>query len=115
MCLIQISRREKYLQPDCLSKLVSMSLMEQHQAVRVDRQDRIESLKCGLKQPNLSAKWHITKILPTDVETEHLNDHIDYLTKSLNKYRKFSQIFNCDFSYLNSLSKLKLQYFNCGS
>jgi hypothetical protein len=92
-----------------------MSITEQHQAMKVDGRNGINFVKCWLKQPNFSEKWHISKSLPTDVETGYLNDYIDYLTKILNNYRNFSQIFNCDFRYFNSLSKLKLQYFDCGS
>lgn len=94
---------------------MSMSIKEQHQPMKVDGANKINFVKCWLKQPNFSEKWHISKSLPTDVETGYLNDYIDYLIRTLNNYRNFNQIFNCDFSYLNRLSKVKLQYFDCGS
>jgi hypothetical protein len=111
MNLIPISRKEKYLKPSCRIKPVLMSITEQPQAVERERRN----LKFWLKQPNSLKKGHTSKILPTDVETRYVNDHIDYLNKNLNSYRNFRQIFHCDFSYLQFLSKLKLQYSNCGS
>ncbi len=115
MFLLKICREKKYLKPDSLIKLALMSITEQHQARKVDECNGIDFLKSWLKLPNFSEKWHISKTLPTDVETGYLNNYIDYLTKNLNNYRNFSQIFNCDFNYLNRLSKLNLQYFDCGS
>ncbi|OUL33101.1 hypothetical protein BV372_17290 [Nostoc sp. T09] len=106
MFLENICSDEKYLKSNCLIKVVSISITRQHQVIE---------LTCLLKQLSYSAKWHKDKSLPADVETGAVNSYIDYLIKNLNQYRNFSQIFKCDFSYFNGLSKLKLSYLDCGS
>ncbi|MDZ8053456.1 MAG: hypothetical protein RMX68_013885 [Aulosira sp. ZfuVER01] len=115
MFLKNTASDEKYLKFNSLIKAVSTFIAGQHQAIKVNWQKGINFLKCLVKQPNPSAKWHKSKILPTDVETEAVNGYIDYLIKNLNKCGNFSQIFKCDFRYFNDLSKLKLLYFDCGS
>ncbi|OUL32714.1 hypothetical protein [Nostoc sp. 106C] len=111
----RIRSDEEYLKPNCLIKAVSKSITGQHQAIGVNWQKEINFIKYSFEQPSSSAKWHKSESLPVDVETGAVNGYIDYLIKNLNKYRNFSQILKCDFSYFNSLSKLKLPYIDSGS
>ena len=106
---------QKYHYPDCLNKIVSISIPRQHQLIGVNGRNGINFLQCWVQQPNLSAKWHRTKSLSTDVKTQTTNGYMNYLMKNLNNYRNFSQKFNCDLSYFKGLSKLQLQYFTFGS
>jgi len=106
---------EKYLNDDWLMQRIFISSTVQHQAIELDWPNVIEFIRCWVQQPSSLAKQLKTKSIPIDVQTGPANDYIYHLIKNLHNYRNFSQIYNCVFSYLNRLSRLKLKYFDCDS
>ncbi|BAY96790.1 hypothetical protein NIES37_07270 [Tolypothrix tenuis PCC 7101] len=108
--------RDKYLKTHESIQTISLSETNQHPAVGVDEQNAIQSIRWWLTQLSSLVKQNKCKFIPTDVETRTANDYIYHLIKkNLNNSRNFSQIYDCVISYLNHLSRLKLQYFDCGS
>lgn len=114
MLLKSISKPKKSLKLDCLNTIVSQTITNQHQFISINYRNENNSLQCWVIQPSLPATWHNSKSLTPDVETVLTNGYMNKLIKILNIYHKLSQKFNCDLSYLNSLSKLKLQSFAYG-
>ena len=107
--------RDKYLKDNELIQTTFISKTRQHQAVAVDLRNAIISIRCWLKQRSYLAKQVKGKIIPTGVETRTANDYIYHLIKNFKNNCNFCQIYNCILSYLNRLSRLKLQNFDRGS
>ncbi|BAY10428.1 hypothetical protein NIES2098_35950 [Calothrix sp. NIES-2098] len=115
MLLTRASSDQKYLKLNCLLIAVWQCITEQHQAIKVNWQNGINCFKYLVKQSSSSAKSYRSKSLSTDVETEAVNGYMDDFIQNLNNYYNFSQIFKCNFRYLNRLSKVKLTQCNYGS
>jgi hypothetical protein len=109
MDLKSLCSQKKYLKIDYLN------ITRKHQLIGINWRNKHYFCQCWVIQPSFSPTWDKSKSLTPDVETKVTNDYMNKLIKFLNNNHNFSQNFNCDFSYLNRLSKLKLQNFACGS
>ncbi|BAY33088.1 hypothetical protein NIES2107_49830 [Nostoc carneum NIES-2107] len=108
--------RDKYLKTHESIQTISLSKGGQHPAVGIYGRDAIQSIRWWVKQLSSLVKQTKGKFIPTGVETRTANDYIYHLIKkNFHNTCNFSQIYNCVISYLNRLSRLKLQYFDCGS
>ncbi|MBD2208478.1 hypothetical protein H6G27_01165 [Nostoc linckia FACHB-104] len=107
---------DKYLKDNELIQTISRSQAREHPVVGIYGRDTIQSIRWWVKQLSSLVKQAKRKFIPTGVETRTANDYIYHLIKkNFHNTCNFSQIYNCVISYLNRLSRLKLQYFDCGS